>query len=156
MKILKILVGTIAALLVLAAILYPFRRDPIGMLAGKALSGVEVAYPASWDFSDAHDLIAVEVRPDDPHSVTTVCFVVDGALHVPAMNGSEKEWPSLAVADDRVRIKLGDEIYPARAVRVEPEDRAPYLAAMSKKYGRPGDAEPPPDVWLFRIEPRQG
>ena len=156
MKILKVVAGAIALLLVLAAILYPFRRDPIAMLAGKALTGTEAAYPTSWDFSDAHDLIAFEVRPDDPHSVTTICFVVEGSLHVPAMNGSEKEWPSIVLADDRVRLKLGDAIYPARAVRVEPADQAPYVEAMSRKYTRPADAEPPSDVWIFRIEPRQG
>ena len=161
MKYLSILGGMLGIVIVLAAVLYPFRRDPIAIIAGKQLTGSEAAYPADWGFSDAHDLIAVEVRPDDPHSVTTICFVFDGVLHVPAQNGSEKEWTSMALDDPRVRVKVGGTIYPGRAVRVTPDDLAPYLAVMAKKYAarladRDPDQEPPADVWLFRIEPRKG
>ena len=157
MKYLKILGAVLGALIVLAGVLYPFRRDPIAMGAGKELTGPEVAYPADWSFSDAYSFIAVEVRPDDPHSVTTICFVHEGVLHVPAANGGEKEWPSMVLDDPRVRVKIGDSIYPGRAVRVITDDQTPYLASAMKKYSeRAGDAEePPPDIWLFRIEPRE-
>ena len=159
MKFLRILGGVIGIVVILAALLYPFRRDPIQMLAGKELTGSEAPYPEDWVFSDAHELIAVEVRPDDPHSVTTICFVHDGVLHVPAANGSEKEWPSMALDDPRVRVKIGGTIFPGRAVRVVVDDPAPYFASLAKKYaerGGDGFAEPPPDVWIFRIEPREG
>ena len=74
-----------------------------------------------WSFSDEYTPIAVEVRPDEPHSVTTFAFLHEGSLHVPAMNGSEKEWPGIVLRDDRVRLKLGDNVYPVKLVRVEPD-----------------------------------
>jgi len=156
MKILKRIGQLLLALVVLAAIAYPLRRDPIGPLAGKRLSGEEAAYPADWSFSDEHMLIAVEVRPDDPHSVTTVCFVHEGVLHVPAQGGSEKEWTQMVIADPRVRVKVGDTVYPGRAVRMTDESqREAMLASAGKKYSRLAAAgsEAPPDVWVFRIEP---
>ncbi len=156
MKILKTVAAVLLGLVVLAAVLYPFRRDPIAMLAGRELSGTEVAYPADWAFTEAHGTIAVEVRPDAPHSVTTICFVHEGVLHVPAMNAGEKEWPSIVLGDPRVRLKIGDSIYPVRAIRLEVADPAPYLASAGKKYAQMAERadDPPPDVWLFRIEPR--
>jgi len=158
MKILKAIGGTLLCLVLLAAILYPFRRDPIGMLAGRQLTGPEAAYPESWDFSDAFQTIAVEVRPDDPHSVTTICFVHEGALYVPSLNAPEKEWPAMVVADARVRLKIGGKVYPASARREEPDDRTPYLESAAKKYPQLADRvdPPPPDLWLFRIGPRRG
>ena len=59
---------------------YPFRGDPIFMIAGQALTGNEVEYPESWGFTDAHTTIMVETNPVDPDSVTTLCFTSsDGA-----------------------------------------------------------------------------
>ena len=158
MKILKIIGGVLAVVIVLGAIAYPLRRDPIAMLAGKELTGTEAAYPSDWTFSDEVNLCAVEVRPDDPHSVTTICFVHDGVLHVPAQSGSDKAWTGMVLDDPRVRVKVGDTIYPARAVRVVLDDLAPIIASAAAKYSQMADraAEPPPDVWLFRIEPRDG
>jgi hypothetical protein len=158
--ILKRLAQVLVAILILAAVVYPFRRDPIGPLAGKRLTG-EVASetPADWSFSDAHMTIAVEVRPDDPHSITTICFVHEGTLYVPAQGGSEKEWTQMVLADPRVRLKIGERIYPARATRITDESqREAMIASAAGKYERLAAAQagenPPEDVWVFRIDPR--
>ena len=63
-------------------------------ISGRTLSGEEFPYPENWDFTNDHFTIAVETRPEDPHSVTTVCFVHEGALYVPAQSGSSKRWPA--------------------------------------------------------------
>lgn len=157
MKILKVIGALLGALVLVALVVLAVRTDPIGPLAGTRLSGDEAAYPADWGFTDEHFLIAVESRPDDPHSVTTICFVHDGVLHVPAQSGSTKDWPAYVVADPRVRLKIGDLVYSARATRVQPEDTAPYFASAFAKYEQMADRageEPPEDVWLFRIDPR--
>ncbi len=71
------------------------------------------------------------------------------------MNGSEKEWTKIVLADPRVRLKLGETVYPARLVRVEPENPGPYFDSAARKYAQMGEmGEMPPDVWLFRVEPR--
>lgn len=156
MKILKRIGQAILVIAILLAIAYPFRRDPIGPLAGKALTGERMTQtPDDWGFSDEHMQFAVEVRPEDPHSVTTIGFVHDGALHIPAMNGSEKVWPGIAVADPRVHVKIGERVYPGLATRVTEEKQfEAVLASAAKKYPQfdePGDR--PPDLWIFRIDP---
>ena len=151
------LIGVIVAVVVFGlGVAWLLRDDPIGPLSGRMLSGTEAPYPADWAFTNDHNTIAVETQPDDPHSVTTICLVVDGQLYVPAQNGSEKRWTEYVVDDARVRLKIGDTIYPANAVRVEPADREPFVEAARAKYSRlmGDDDEMPDDIWLFRIEPR--
>ena len=99
MRILKWTGVVLGAVVVVAGALYLLRTDPIYMVSGKRLSGDELPYPADWSMCSHHQTIAVEARVDDPHSVTTICFVHDGDLIVPAMNGSEKQWPAMVVRD---------------------------------------------------------
>ena len=150
------LIGWIVLVLVIGfGLLWIVRSDPIGPLSGRAFTGEEAPYPDDWSFSDEHMTIAIEVRPEDPHSVTTICFVVDGVLHVPASNGSKKRWTQYLLEDPRVRLKIGDRVYPANAVRVTPEDPSYYLKAGGEKYPRllESSEDPPDDLWLFRIDP---
>ena len=156
MKILKILGGTLALLLVLAAAAWLLRTDPMGPVAGRALSGEERAYPEDWAFTNDHMTIAVETRPaTNPHSVTTICFMHDGALYVPAGGGSDKNWTHYAVTDPQVRIKVGDAVYPARLTRVTDADPADFLASAGSKYSdQLSGREIPDDLWLFRVGPR--
>ncbi len=59
--------------------------------------------------------------------------------------------------DPRVRLKLGDVVYPARAVRVTEFEPEVLAASAAKKYTQFADRERelPEDIWLFRIEPRE-
>ncbi len=85
----------IVTMLLIGAVGFPFQTNPIGPLAGQRLTGIEATWPEDWSFSDEYSFAAIEVRPDDLHSVTTLCFVVDGMLHVPAAGAAENEWPAL-------------------------------------------------------------
>ena len=156
MRILRIIGAIVAVLALAVGITWLLRSDPMGPISGRALSGEEAPYPIDWGFSNEHMLIAVETRPEDPHSVTTICLLVDGQLYVPAQDGSEKQWPQYVLEDPRVRLKIGDVVYPARAVRVEPDDLDPFLAAGREKYAdMMGERdELPGGIWLFRIERR--
>ena len=156
MKILKILGVVVLVLVAVSAVVVGTRSDPLGPLAGRELTGEVVAERVSdWSFTDEHNLIAVETRPEAPHSVTTICIAYEGDLYVPASDASRKSWPYYAIADPRVRVKIGDLIYPARAPRVTDESLRPGLiAAARKKYDLGEDAEGPAldQVWLFKIE----
>ncbi len=156
MKVLRIIGVALAGIAVLAGIAWLLRTDPVGPIAGRQLSGEEAAYPSDWSFSDEHMTIAVETRLDDPHSVTTICFIHEAELFVPAQGGSEKRWTHYILDDPRVRLKIGDSIYRARAVRVTDADPESIVASAAKKYSqlaeRAGE-ELPEDIWLFRIEP---
>ena len=73
----------------------------MGPIAGRELTGDVVAAVRStdWSFTDEHNLIAVETRPDAPHSVTTICVALSKAISTcPASEASAKE---LALLRDR-------------------------------------------------------
>jgi hypothetical protein len=158
MKLLKVTGRVLAVLVVAASIAWLFRHDPIGPLSGRQLIGPELPYPDDWSFTDDYLTIAVESRPDDPHSVTTLCFVHEGSLYVPAGDGADKQWPHFVVADSRIRLKVGENVYPASALRVTDADPADFLPSATAKYAemaeRMGDF-PIEGIWLFRIGPRK-
>ncbi len=157
MKVLKIIGAALAGLVLLAGVAWLLRSNPVGPIAGRAVTGSEVPYPADWRFTDEHFTIAVEVRPDDPHSVTVICFVHQGDLYVPAQDGSSKSWPKYALEDPRVRIKVGDQVFAARANRVGDVEIESLLASAAMKYDQLAEREElPEDIWLFQIAPREG
>jgi hypothetical protein len=78
----------------------------------------------------------------------------DGQLMIPAAEGSTKTWPQYVLADPRVRVKVGESVYPARAIRVTEIDTEAVMASALAKYGDRGGEPPPPDIWLFRISAR--
>jgi hypothetical protein len=135
------------------------RADPMGRVAGRTLEGEVIAEPITdWSFAATEPLIAVETRPASPHSVTTTQIVLDGALYVPALAASSKSWTHYAVSDPRVRVKVGDRIYPGIATRIEdPAVRARAFGALRARMGAPpANAPAPTDVWLFRIDSARG
>lgn len=151
-------VGFLVVSLVLAAS-YAARRDPIFIIPGKQLTGEEQAYPSNWEFSRQHNFVNVEVRPDNPYSVTTTTFLLDGDLHIPAMQGSTKQWPQYVLVDSRVRIKIDDVIYPANATLVSQDAGNLVLGAATEKFLAAGRQAPaledlPEEIWLFKISAR--
>ena len=159
LRALKWLVYSLGILAVAVAVAWFFRSDPILMIPGRALAGAELPYPTDWTFTKDRPTVAVETHPADPYSVTTICFVYGGDLYIPAQSGSTKTWTQYVLEDPRVRIKVGDSIYPAALTRVLPLDLERYRTAVTKKF--PAAAERfagdlPKDIWLFRVGPRDG
>ena len=73
------------------------------------------------------------------------------------MQPRAKSWPHYAVSDPRVRVKVGDRVYPGRATRLMIDDPAlteALQASAREKYDFPSgdDAPQPTDLWLFKIE----
>lgn len=155
-KVLKILSHIVLTALFIGYIAYQFRTDPISVISGQRLSGEEVAYPSDWDFTDEHMTIAVESRPGNPHSVTTWCWVMDGELYIPAGSGSTKDWPGYVTSDPRVRLKIGDSVYPVSLTRVMKMQTERVAEVAAGKYPRLADStdEQIADIWLFRVGPR--
>ncbi len=125
---------------------------PLGPIPGGALAGPEVACPSSFP-SDLRET-EIEVRPEDPYSVTTWNVVLDGALHIPAdFLNPVKRWPHFLEADDRVRLRVGSLVYACLAVRVEDPVRIDALrTAAARKYGLdPDGAAASTEVWWYRI-----
>jgi hypothetical protein len=91
----------------------PFLVFPGGSLRGEVVSEP----PADWSFVDS-SFMDLEVRPDDPYSVTLNYFVRDGQLYIDPAEG--REWFTYLQQDERVRVRFGfdDRVYLLRAVRV--------------------------------------
>ena len=156
-RILKLVGYAAAALLAVLTLVLFFRGEPLGPIPGRELSGEVVSEPiAEWDFSDGYRTVAGETRPGRPHSVTTVCFVHEGQLYVPASDGADKRWARYVLDDPRVRLKVGDRIYPGRATRVTDEAlRGALIEAARGKYPRivgEMDDEALARIWVFRVD----
>ena len=110
---------------------------PVLIFPGGELRGEVVAEPVrDWSFVDAM-FVDLEVRPEKPYSVELNYVVRDGQLYIDPAEG--RRWLDYLRADDRVRVRFGDEIYPLRAVLV----------------GRPGELEGfDPDRFIYRLDPR--
>jgi hypothetical protein len=136
---------------------------PIGPLSGRTLAGPVHSQPVEdWSFVAAQETCQVETNPAEPHSVNTWCLGDGARLYVPSsmIRGpklpSERAWVRNVLADPRLRIRIGDEVYERTAVRVT--DAAEYdtaRAALEKKYGLdPADRDPEREIWIFRLDPR--
>ena len=148
----------VLALVLILGIAYVFRTDPIMMISGKSLSGEEVAYPNDWLFTNEYKTVKVETNPENPHSVTTLCFVREGKLIIPAQEGHTKKWPQYVLEDNRVRIKVGDRIYPVSLSLIEKDAKireiGQFIAMKFPDREPPEPGEGPKNIWLFEVSPR--
>lgn len=121
---------------------------------GMRLPGEVAPTPSDWSFTDAHPLIAIEVRAPYllPHSVTIVCGALDGDLYVGAREPETKNWPGWADRDPEVRLGIGERVYEVRLEPITDETRiARVRQAMAAKYDRPpSSGEVPIRYWQVR------
>ena len=157
-RIIKYILLPFLAVVLILGLAYIFRTDPIMMISGKSLSGDELVYPENWLFTNEYQTIKVETNPENPHSVTTLCFVREGKLIIPAQEGHTKQWPQYALEDNRARIKVGDHIYPVRLTLVEKDAKineiGQFLAIKFPDRTPPEPGEEPKNIWLFEVSQR--
>ena len=104
-------------------------QAPFLVFNGGALAGPE-AEAASFAFAADYNLLRLEVRPEKPYSVILRVVVHDGQLYIDA--AQRRRWHTYLQQDPRVRVRLGDTVYPATAVVVEdPEIRSRFLAGRT-------------------------
>ncbi len=135
---------------------------PLGPISGGALSGEVTPAPADWAFANGIERVQLETNPAAPHSVNTWIGSNAGELYLPTsmIRGpklpTEREWLRNAVADERVRLRIGDAVYELRAERVIDETEA--LAArteLEKKHELGADdVDPAREIWIFRLASR--
>ena len=126
-----------SVLLPAIACLFVACGGPLLIIPGGELSGREVSEPVTdWSFV-TDNFLDLEVRPDDPYSVELNYVVRDGDLYIDPAEG--RTWFDYLRADDRVRVRFGDDIYPLKAVLV----------------GKPGELEGfDADRFIYRLDPR--
>ena len=130
-------VGVPAALVVVLAVVITAillsRQPGLDVIPGGHLDGEEVTEPVTdWSFMQQHRIVTFEVRPSDPYSVNTSCFLHEGVLYVRSSprfplkqirqllwGSGESHWAQLLLEDPSMRLKVGDQIYRVRATPVE-------------------------------------
>lgn len=107
---------------------------PWGPIAGGRLDGMEVGRVVTdWGFVAAYPTIDIETRPANPYSVKINYVLHDGGLFIEAGASAWSRWRAYLHADPRVRIRVGDEIFPMVASEVTDRDR---LSALLPKFLR--------------------
>ncbi|MCY3821624.1 MAG: hypothetical protein OXH52_20095 [Gammaproteobacteria bacterium] len=146
MKRIALIVLAIVIVIYVGLILVPV--DPVERRPGLGLSGdLAAAQDTDWAFFEGRTQAWLEMHTWYlvPHSITVSAWADDGTLYVGCSRCDTKVWPNHVARDDRVRLKIGDEIYMRRAVRIT--DSAELQGAMGDREVRPGYA-------LFRLDPR--
>ena len=133
-----------------------FMDGPLGPIPGGHMSDPVVDATEPLDWSGLEEEIAIEVRPEQPWSLTVWRAVVDGNLYIPSGNGAERRWTQVAIADPRVRVRSQGRIQEGCLVRIEdPATREKVRAELGKIYPVPlGDGEDDGRLWVFRVDPR--
>ena len=151
-KILKGIAVGLALLVMTLFVLYVNRSDPYGILPGKQLVGEEATEPIDdWNFVQQYRRVTVEVRPSDPYSVSAGYFLMEKDLYI---SSEQSRWAQFLREDPNIRIRLGEKIYPVRAIQIEDPVRLEEVhqdytgkypnRTMEQAVGR----------WFFRIESR--
>jgi hypothetical protein len=129
-------------------------NGPFLLLPGGKLSGEVAPTPADWSFAGNEGTAQLETRPEEPYSVNIAYTVIDGALYINA-GGTQTRWVRNLTTDPRVRLRLGDALYDARAERVH--DLATLDAFgeawTSQSFFR-RDPRKLEEVWLYRVVAR--
>jgi len=105
---------------------------------------------------DGKGLCEIEARPADPHSIQLECFVWEGALMAQSHRWAlsrwwpVKSWAAIWLEYPDVTVRLGDDLYALRAVRVS--DAAQRDAILHQR----GYDPIPEGIVVFRFEPRGG
>ena len=146
MKRVVLILGGVVVALYVALIYVPI--DPDERRPGTRLSGDPApVLDTDWSFLQGRTQAWLEARTWYliPHSITVSAWADEGTLYVGCSRCDTKTWPKHVARDNRVRLKIGDEIHLRRAVQVT--DPAELQAAMGGREVAPGYA-------LFRMEPR--
>jgi hypothetical protein len=127
----------------------PFLGGPL--VAGELVSGPE----PDWSFAAALPTLEIEVGETNPRSRTVWLLVDQGELFVPSGFASHKTWPSEALADPRVVVRVEGRRYARQATRMTDPARLETLRdALGRKYGMRPSSDGSDDTWFFQMGPR--
>ncbi len=127
---------------------------PTLVMAGGELSGAVSEPPAKWQFAEASGLAQLETRPEEPYSINLAYVQLNGQMYVYA-GDTRTRWVEHMVENPLVRIRIGDTIYPLRAVRVnDPDELNEFAELWASRSMFQRDPRNFDEVWLYRLESR--
>ncbi len=158
MRVLKILAGVLAAVILLVAALFVgarFHDGPLSMIPGGPLSSGEiVAGPIDdWSFAEEVELIEFQLDADET-SRTSWILVTDGRAFIPCSLGFPpgKSWHLRADRDGDAVVRIMGKRYAVTMTRISTPTLDPKLEAIvtSKYGGFPSDD----GAWFFELKKR--
>ena len=106
--------------------------DPLAIIPGGKLGGVETAVPPDWQ--NVPDVIQVETRPADPYSINIWGVGIGEHLYI-ATGEDGTAWSEFILDDPAVKVRMGDKLYVLKGVLVsDSAERAEVASAYVKKY----------------------
>jgi hypothetical protein len=144
-----------------------FADGPLAIVAGGPFTSGTLVTGPEPDWSFVHDVREVEFQLMEPaRSRTTWILDHEGKAYIPSGYMTSwwgklwKQWPHEAEKDPRILLRIGDDLYERKLVRVQEGPAvAPLLAELSRKYagGReiPMEAVTSGYLWLFELAPRE-
>ncbi len=94
-------------------------QSPVLIFSGGVLSGPTIETD-SFSFAAQFKLLQLEVRPEDAYSVILRVRMYDDQLYIDA--AKRRRWHGYLQENNNVRVKLGESVYPATAIRVDDPD----------------------------------
>ena len=133
----------IIAVLVIGCEYIPFSS---GKLEGRIINP-----PSDWNLVLNEEIIQVETNPEEPYSVNLWIVNIDNTPHI--FSGDNlSQWAKNILKNDKVRLKIGENIYPLRATRVVETERFEQFArGWDEKYGHRPLNENPTETYLFQL-----
>jgi hypothetical protein len=169
-SVLRVVGAGLAALIVAITLLLVaarFADGPLAIVAGGPFTSGTLVTGPEPDWSFVHDVREVEFQLLEPaRSRTTWILDHEGKAYIPSGYMTSwwgklwKQWPHEADKDPRILLRIGDDLYERKLVRVQEGPAvAPLLAELSRKYagGReiPMEAVTSGYLWLFELAPRE-
>ena len=128
--------------------------DPFVLLSGGELSGTVSEVPEIWQLDEISALAQLETRPGEPYSINLVYVQMNGQVYIYA-GDNRTNWVQHIEEDPRIRLRINETIYPARAVRTTSDDEISAFASIWTSRGLfQRDPLGFDEVWLYRLVPR--
>jgi len=165
LRILAIVIALPIVAIACLSVVARFHDGPIGIVAGGPFASGELVTGPEPDWGFVRDIQEVEFQlRDPPRSRTTWILHHGGKAYIPCGYMTTwwgrlwKRWPLEAAKDPRIVLRIGDELYERRLVRIESGPVVgPLLAELSRKYA--GGRETPMNavtsgfLWLYELAP---
>lgn len=153
-KIIGIVLGAIAALIVVVVVASRFSDGPlVEMLPGGPFTSGEIVAEGPSDWSFLADRMFVEFESAG-RSRKSWIHTLDGHAYIGASLGFPpfKTWHETALEDPVAVLRIDGKRYPRHLTKIEDEDiRARLKQQGQRKYG--GSPDPTSDTWYFRLDP---
>lgn len=141
-------------LVLLAVVSLSGCSEPFIVFAGGKLSGTVEPPPDDWSALKREETFQLETRPEDPYSVNIWAVGIGHDVYI-GTGPDGTRWSTYIEQDPRVRLRVGNTLYPLLAHKVtDPEERRKVASAYAEKYDLNRDQNWLKDALVFRLDRR--